>query len=77
MPTNGTATLTDPAAPCPFLASSPGRCQAAFASAGPKRGRLARRCQSDEHDNCPLFMARLLRSSPVERVGAVVNLHLK
>lgn len=67
----------DPTSPCPFLQSTPARCRAAAAGRVFDRSRRARRCQSDDHDNCPLFMARLLRSSPVERAGTVLNLYLK
>ena len=71
--------LTDPelVSPCPFLGRSPFRCRAAIAKEPTARVRWLKRCQSDDHDNCPLFMAKLLRSSPVERSGAVLNLHLK
>lgn len=64
-------------APCPFLGRAPFHCRAAMAKEPTARGRWLSRCQSDDHDNCPLFMAKLLRSSPVERSGAVLNLHLK
>lgn len=69
--------ILEAASSCPFLDQTPGRCRAAFAVRPLKSSRRASRCQSDDHDNCPLFMAQLLRSSPVERTGVVLNLHLK
>jgi hypothetical protein len=71
------STKLDLFSPCPFLGRAPLRCRAAIAKEPTGRGRGLNRCQSDDHDNCPLFMAKLLRSSPVERSGAVLNLHLK
>ncbi len=71
------APAPDLSSPCPFFAAASTHCRASLAGRPFERSRLARRCQSDDHDNCPLFMARLLRSSPVERTGAVVNLYLK
>lgn len=71
------APAPDLSSPCPFFEASPTHCRASFAGRLFDRSRSVRRCQSDDHDNCPLFMARLLRSSPVERTGTVVNLYLK
>lgn len=71
------STALDLLTPCPFFVGTPARCRAAFAKEPADRGRRPSRCQSDDHDNCPLFMARLLRRSPVERSGAVFDLKLK
>lgn len=71
------STALDLSSPCPFFENPAVRCRAAFARGAASRSRRLSRCQSDDHDNCPLFLARLLRSSPVERSGAVLSLHLK
>lgn len=47
--------------PCPFHRTSPGECLAAVGSASRRPHRVAR-CASVDHDECPTFLAKILRS---------------
>ena len=52
----------EPAA-CPFFESRQHLCQAAFSGRSLDRRRGEKLCATDEHDRCPLFLSKLLRSS--------------
>ena len=57
--TEGTA----PADTCPFHSAADSRCRAAFSSFAPGSRFRSPRCSSEDYDDCPLFLARALRSS--------------
>lgn len=48
---------------CPFLDAQQRSCHAAFSGAGLERRRKETLCLSDEHDRCPLFLSKLLRTN--------------
>lgn len=47
---------------CPFDASSPGGCLAAVGEGATRRSLRVARCATEDHDECPTFLARMLRS---------------
>lgn len=51
---------TDPA--CPFHTPSPRGCLAALGDAASRRPQPTARCASADHDACPTFLAKILRS---------------
>lgn len=66
MLTNRRSSLTSCTSPfdgCPFQGVADGHCRAAFSGlpVDPKRRRSC--CRSEDYDDCPLFLARALRSS--------------
>lgn len=73
---NLTATVLS-APPCPYLEPRADHCLAAVAGHHPAAERRGVRCHSDDHDGCPRFMARLLRSSPREHAGPMRDLAAK
>lgn len=48
---------------CPFLDTRHHLCQAAFSGRSLDRRRREKVCATDDHDRCPLFLSKLLRSS--------------
>ncbi|MHB8766253.1 MAG: hypothetical protein ACYDA8_18195 [Deferrisomatales bacterium] len=65
-----TATRTDQ--DCPFHASAPGACLAALGDAASWRLHRPARCASADHDACPTFLAKVLRSlrpGPARPIG--------
>lgn len=48
---------------CPFFDSTGNICRAALLSFVPDPVHLAHYCDSDDHDDCALFLAKALRSS--------------
>ncbi len=56
----GTATGSDG---CPFFEASRCLCRAALLTMTPDTVHRTRYCGSDDHDDCPLFLAKALRSS--------------
>jgi len=62
--------LLDSASPaCPYRDGSI-RCRAAASGLIPDRRRIRLNCSSDNYDCCPLYLARLLRSSRSTYCGA-------
>jgi len=59
----GTIRPFDPraAAVCPFHAASPGECLAALGVAATRRPSRPARCASEDHDECPTYLAKMLR----------------
>ena len=55
--------LTVEPAVCPFLDTRQHLCQAAFSGRSLDRRRREKLCSMDDHDRCPLFLSKLLRSS--------------
>ena len=51
-----------PHASCPFYDPLNRTCQASCSSMAIDRKRQATYCASEDHDDCPLFLARFLRS---------------
>ncbi len=54
--------LAEPAA-CPFFDTHQHLCQVAFSGKSLDPRRREKLCATDDHDRCPLFLSRLLRSS--------------
>ncbi|GEM_PF-2293744 len=48
---------------CPFLADDCGQCKAALLRFMPDSRQLYHYCCSDDYDDCPVFLAKALRSS--------------
>lgn len=48
---------------CPFLDAECGYCGAAMLRFMPNSRQLYHYCCSDDHDDCPVFLAKALRSS--------------
>lgn len=48
---------------CPFLDASDSHCSATLLRFMPDSGQLYHYCCSDNHDDCPVFLAKALRSS--------------
>lgn len=53
----------DPLENCPFLADDCGFCKAALLRFMPDSRQLYHYCYSDDYDDCPVFLAKALRSS--------------
>lgn len=50
-------------AECPFYGAADSSCRASFSGMPVRRARKRLYCFSEDHDRCPLYLARLLRSS--------------
>jgi len=48
---------------CPFRNVNPATCRVSFSRRSLNQRHCSRYCLSDEHDNCPLYLAAALRSS--------------
>jgi hypothetical protein len=53
------------AAGCPFFEPAQTVCRAALLTFMPESRHLYSYCCSDDHDDCPLFLAKALRSSSI------------
>jgi len=62
-PWNNPATFEFGRAECPFFDGDGSSCRASFSGMPVRRARKRLYCFSEEHDSCPLFLARMLRNS--------------
>ncbi|WP_144401920.1 hypothetical protein [Geoalkalibacter subterraneus] len=48
---------------CPFYCVDKSACDASFSSTRLEPTRIAHRCFSEDHEDCPLFLSKILRHS--------------
>jgi len=74
-PWNNPLTFELNRADCPFFQSSSCSCGASFSGMPVRRARKRLYCFSENHDSCPLYLARMLRNSQSRR-GIDLQEHL-
>jgi len=74
-PWNNPAIFDLSRAECPYFRASSCSCGASFSGMPVGRGRRQLYCFSENHDSCPLFLARMLRNSQPRR-GMDLREHL-
>ncbi len=62
---------------CPFYCAEKSACGAAFSATRLEPTRIAHRCFSEDHEDCPLFLSKILRHSQPLFGRDPLHIHLK